>query len=787
MFRVARKIKEGSYFEPNNSTRRYIKFNRDIRRAGTISALVLILLFLWAAFPIINKAMEVEAIAGAAKASDTTLTMTSGSESASLNLTPAGSPNGVFASSSSSQTAKFGVVTNNHTGYTLSISALNNNGELTNSEANAVLNSITNPTDADVFNTSTALNGKWGYQPSKYNSAANTNFLPAPTTNATTLDVTGSANNELNNYTIGLGARVDHTKPAGSYTNTFILTAIGNPVTYSITYADSTGDTTVANLPTFGSDPTNHTQTGSISATSINLSSTIPTRTNYNFKSWCLGTVSNNSTTCTGTEYNAGASFNIDQTTANTSTLYAVWNPNITIKTNTGISKVTLNGTECTSTSGCTVTGLVYGQQYSLVATVSTGYSFTSWNAGSYGSVAANTASTTYTVGGGASTITPTAVLDKYTCIKQYRLQGSDGSWGSYTTESTEQVSGTCSYSKTLSGYKGSDTGANGSAATTSGISANGEDVTLQVSMYRNTYTVSLTKGTGINSVSVTGTGVKSGSGAASATVYHGGTVTIAATLLSNEYYWVNWTGSSTYTNQSSSVYVTSDRSFVANGIKCTNNTVSGYMQNFTVPTYPCNTSGTLTDSRDNQNYTVAVINGKWWMTRNLAIGCNGSGSSYGSGRTTRSLTSSNSNVSSTWSTGNAGNLVDDTNASRTTANMQCNATYGAFYNYIAATAGTIYGDKNTTEASSSICPSGWRLPAKTEQTGIKSYMAAFNPVAGGAYSIGYLSFTNTGRWWSSTAQSNGVYRYYLGYYGTYMDTAGYTLDQGIYVRCIKA
>ena len=96
-------------------------------------------------------------------------------------------------------------------------------------------------------------------------------------------------------------------------------------------------------------------------------------------------------------------------------TLTATMVYSVTIKTVTGISKVTLNGVECTSTSGCTVNNLTEGESYNLVATLATGYNFASWNAGTNGSIAnTSSASTTYTVGNGDSAVTPSATPKTY-------------------------------------------------------------------------------------------------------------------------------------------------------------------------------------------------------------------------------------------------------------------------------------------------------------------------------------------------------------------------------------
>ena len=665
----------------------YISFYRNLRISGIASSFALLILLTLAVCPIVlhNNSAEASSLA-----STTTLTMALGSSSANLMITPKDG-SGTFSSSTTSETAKFGITTNNYTGYTLTISAADDNGLLTNTDTtittNNTLSSISSATDTATFSSSssTALNGKWGYLPSKYNSEENITFRPAPTTTASTLDTTSIANTKksgassdtvdctnynCNDYTIGLGARIDYTKPAGNYTNIFILSAVGNPVPYAITYADDTGDISVDNLPSFAGDTSNHTQTGNISSDIVTLSSTIPTRTGYTFSSWCLGTVSSNGTVCTGTEYSSGADFGIDQTTTNTTTLYATW------------------------------------------------------------------------------------TINQYTCTKRYRLQNADGTFpDTYTTdtEAEEQVDygSTCTYSKTITDYKGTVAGGtepstNDETGTTTATMPVG-GLTLSLDFYRNTYALTINRNT-TYIASTTGAG----------TYRWGQSVAITATAASGGAF-NGWSVSSGSTGTFASASSASTTYTMPKGAStiyadgksnCT--AISGTMQAFTGTATYCSTSGTLSDSRDNQNYTVAKINNQWWMTRNLAIGCNGSGSTYGSSVSSKSLTSSNSNVSSTWSTPTA-LLSTSANSSSTsgytTAAMQCNSTYGAWYNYMAATAGTISGSSNSTEASYSICPSGWRLPTNAEFSAITSSASAFSPVTGGYYNLGSLQNTSLGYW----------------------------------------
>lgn len=196
------------------------------------------------------------------------------------------------------------------------------------------------------------------------------------------------------------------------------------------------------------------------------------------------------------------------------------------------------------------------------------------------------------------------------------------------------------------------------------------------------------------------------------------------------------------------------------------------------------NTQYTLTDSRDTQSYTVAKLgDGNVWMTRNLAIGCNGSGANYGNTISSKALTSSNSNIDSNWSTPTnsltMGNSWDD-------PRIACSSTYGAWYNYATTTAGTITGSSNTTDATKDICPAGWRLPTYSEFNGITSYKDTFKPVTGGSYVSGNLVDTSYGIWQSATTSAT-TSRYRLDYNSNtnlYTHYDGNRLI-GAYVRCI--
>ncbi len=384
----------------------YIKNQKTARLLGASASILLLTLFALTILPVSSKPSTAEA---AGTSSSTTITTSAAT--ASVDLTTISS-DGTFASSSSSEQASFGVTTTNYTGYTLTITAADDAGTLTNTTSTGSFSSISGVVDEKTFDDS-SYNGKWGWKPSKYNSVDNVAYWPSPTTIATTLDVTDAPNSIANTYTIALGARAAYTQPTGTYAKTVILTATANPSAYSITYTDNTGDASVTNIPDATSSTTD--------ATSINLSSVTPSRTGYIFNGWCSEAPTASGTVCSGTTYSVGGSYDIDQTTTNITTLYATWtipDYSITIKPSTGIASVSLNGTSCSNTSGCVVSNLTYGQTYSLTATIASGYTFSSWytdglgNVGTTGTatiVDITNATTSFKVGEGVATITAIA------------------------------------------------------------------------------------------------------------------------------------------------------------------------------------------------------------------------------------------------------------------------------------------------------------------------------------------------------------------------------------------
>ena len=708
----------------------YIAKQKYARIFGIASLSILIILLTLAACPVVLTDPSAEA-AVAPVASTTSLDMTTGYVSAGVNIVLT-SANGNFAKSADADKAKFGVKTNNYTGYTLQVVGPDDNGLLTNTDTSITtantLSSITTPITEAVFDTTT-YNNKWGMIPNKYviksgsssvviDNTVSQNFLPAPTTAGTTLNITDEPNKTsqdtystditelvMDDYEIGLGARVDYTRAAGNYKNTFQLVAVANPVAFAISFDQTTGD--VSNMPS-PLAPTS--TTGAI--TSITLPNTTPVRPGYTFKSWCEGTVggttANPATTCTGTEYNTGATYYLDQTITNTTTLFAVWTPNtqsvsFTLGTGATSVKVCIVAGDCTgenlkgtaTSSAPTVSGLTYNNTYyfypTFQNTTAGEYSFGSWSTGN-GSVgvlgSVTTANTTFTIGQGNGVIvlnaTPTTFNDVFsgkTKIGQYyKMQDMD----------------------------------NGTESKMCDRVANGQSTTLIDIRDNKTYSVAKING---------------------------------------------------------NCWMTDNLKLGYDATNGADNTTAGVA------------SITLTEDDSNIVFTEAETTaGKRVLTTYdlQTYGKNTTGSNYCYG-TYNDTTQTGWGPAYQYSCIHSG--VTEHSGGMT-----------VWYNYTLATAGTIIDENttssspatNTTEATESICPKGWTLPSKT-QIDSQRNIASFSPVLGGGYFNGTLYFEDThGYWWGSTAY-NGARRYLLYYNGSSLYTSGNNRHDGLYVRCVQA
>ena len=204
----------------------------------------------------------------------------------------------------------------------------------------------------------------------------------------------------------------------------------------------------------------------------------------------------------------------------------------------------------------------------------------------------------------------------------------------------------------------------------------------------------------------------------------------------------------------------------------------------------------TLRDARDDQTYTVRKLaDGNCWMTSNLALKLS-AGQEYTSD-TTDLTTKSSWTVTST----HTGNHVT--------------GSYGTYYNWYAATAGTGTSSSRSTTINDSICPKNWRLPYGTAATDSKSWANLFNAygflsggpnvgtnvylqaplsiIKAGRYVSGYGYNGSVAYYWSATSGSSSGHAYILfinesnSVSTAYLDTTynDSAMVRGLTVRCV--
>ncbi|MBR6505688.1 hypothetical protein IKT18_02560 [Candidatus Saccharibacteria bacterium] len=799
-----------------NCLKKQIVITRITRSTGITSILILILLSLATINPIYIKSEYAEATTGTA--TESMLTFNSTSTTASVNLAIS-SKTGTFATSGTNEKAAFSISTNNYTGYTLTLKSTGSDTNLTSNDNNSIT-TLPSSTTYDVFSSSEAtgqtLNNRWGFIPNYYNSIANTtNYYPAPTSSdVAVINSTIEANSvdgisNADTYTIGLGIRANYASAAGTYTNdTFILEYIANPITYSITFSDNTSDSTVANLPS--------TMSSSTLQTSVTLPSAAPTRTGYTFNKWCLGTVSDNGTTCTGTEYVSSASFGIDQTIDNTNiTLYATWTLNcIALPSGTGIMQT-------------------YTITPEVLASVCEG------------------SSTTLTDRRDNNTYTVTKIQGTLWMTQNLRITGVVSSLDSnFTTYDSVNVcksdltSGN-SYTEPRCHDSGNNTNGvwyNYAAASAETIVGDTNNTTTKEDICPAgwrlpDYNTNNTAGS-INSLFVT---------SAASTDYFtpvaGGYY--GDETLNNTSYGLWWSNAANdsinryylYSNGNSlTINVNDGRRYDGFYIRCVLETRTiediTYMQDITpriIANTPAGTATTLLDNRDNKEYNVAKLaDDNIWMTQNLdhdIVTTNGfytfANTDLGHGSTP--------NTSATWTANTATYATDDTtwnyrtnepesynpgdlcwngtlgNYNLTTGTTACgndkHMHIGNYYNWTAAVAMNNSSSYTTGEedVDQSICPAGWRLPTLD---GDKSYdnlvtTLGLTPgtsgniqnapayfVYGGERSGSSGVVGGRGNYWSSVISDNS-YAYELGFDSNDSISTIIRRYYGISIRCV--
>ena len=748
------------------------------------------------------------------------------------------------------------VSTNNYTGYTLSIEASNSNARNLSDGNGHSIETINTTISANEFSNNSNYNNKWGYKPSQYitnNNGTNTtvqneNYLPAPTTLGDTIDITSTANatNNSNSYNVAFGAKVDNTMPTGAYSGVFVYRTIANDIGYVIYYNENTEDQ-VDNMP--DPNPEEATIAGgtTTSESYATLSNNTPTRTGFTFSGWCdVATTEDPTThnqTCSGNTYNAGADYGIDQTMDNTNIeLYAIWTKKtytITLDQNeattsgststiatqglTTLDPITLPQRSYTI-SGFTAGTNASGASVSSTATLTSNYTFNGW----YKEAAA-----TNKIANNSTTPALQANTDYTNSSSQWTNDGPVTLYAGWTAQAKTlptitKTGYTCGWSTNQSAtnytYNSGGSLTPNTNYTLYGVCVIKDDLNLRVSFDSNVQSVEVKSG------SATGTTI--------------GTVTTSGDSVSgltfgDDYYLVptydsgygldSWSkdsgtvGSLSSTTDAYPYYTIGDGT---NGVTLSSksscqSTISGYMQDFKpCSDLPVNTTGTLTDSRDNQSYTVAKLaDGKWWMTSNLNI----------AGGTALSVDDTDFVDTYTLPTSNNWTVVDgklvlpasSPSASGTyfntdnyafvfnSSNTDCitRAPCYSYYSWKAATAGSGL-NRNNIDAPYSICPKNWRLPnSKSTVSSNSDYyqLAVTYGMTSGSLSESTPNFYNQagpntvpnfyitdrpnnyleGVYWSSTA-AQGLLSYAFYFTDSYIETALDSSNRNGYaVRCV--
>lgn len=240
-----------------------------------------------------------------------------------------------------------------------------------------------------------------------------------------------------------------------------------------------------------------------------------------------------------------------------------------------------------------------------------------------------------------------------------------------------------------------------------------------------------------------------------------------------------------------------------------------------TLATLMPNTGSTTTlyDIRDGNEYTVAKLaDGYYWMTENLRLGKSGgeiialtdadsdlpTGTTFdlkasGMGSTQPDATNGDCNVGD-WHPSHTKQYLDVSHLCINTITPS----YGTYYNWYTAVAGTAGYDNINSEALGSICPKGWKLPPFSGEgsyynllftkMGLSSNDASSTTMqqpptsfllSGLAYGTGLGSQGTDGLYWSSTADNN-TRAYYL-YFLSSDVSPREAIDKGIglSVRCL--
>lgn len=621
--------------------------------------------------------------------------------------------------------------------------------------------STINATAGDVGLTLSSLESNtWGYNLGTTTPDANSTYLGVPTSSdapilSTVSTPTGQANDA---YKLSFGAKVDTTLPAGEYATTLTVAVVAQPRTVTITFDGNAAD---------GGSMLQQTI---IAGDTENLTANAFTRTGYEFTGWNTDAEGN------GTAYADEAAFTASGDEQRV-TLYAQWQK-LTFACTARYKLQNADGSYPDDFTTVTVSDAIeYGEVCSYT-TAQDSSQYTNQSAS-----ATVTGPTTLTVGTNGQV--PRRTYSLTVAENSSYLSNPTGSgtyrWGQTVTIGVTKTANETCYSYSTPTW--SRTSGSGTLNSTSGTSVtftmgtSNATVTATNSRSNVNQTITFRTSGGASAITLNGTSRTNGQTMSIAC----GTYNLSGSFSSGYEFssWSNSGGSIANRNTLSTRYtVNGPGTITLTGKSSAPPTPTGYMQDFTLEQceyYAGSSNYTLRDERDNNSYTVRYINGACWMTQNLRL----------PGGTT--LTTSDSNVTRNYTLPDS--HISGFN-SYTVASMYngTSTSYGAYYNYCAASAGTVCSETVAQDATQDICPKGWRLPTHSEQNGITGtgYVSAFSPVYSGFYSGGTPYNTgSSGYWWSATAY-NIRSQYSLYYSGSDLDTSPYSKRRGHSVRCIR-
>ena len=334
---------------------------------------------------------------------------------------------------------------------------------------------------------------------------------------------------------------------------------------------------------------------------------------------------------------------------------------------------------------------------------------------------------------------------------------------------------------------------------------------TAATGTYSNTFTLTVTANDVPYNITYNGNGATNPE-ATTGEAAEGSTVTLAAAPTREGYEFQGWCDKST-TNATcpsgGTVYEAEGDYTLANSANAV--TLYAMWKQDTVCILNGESVTEITDPRDGNVYKVRrLADGQCWMIQNLRLG--------DSKLKDRTLTPENTDLNGIesytlpesadkFSTSNGDETqYINTKYVDTTLDSNNGEKIGAYYNWYAATAGTgTYNMAANTDAASSICPKGWRLPKGGSSGDFQKLITAMgidinsagstamqdpdgpNFVLSSYYYGSYVTILgSTGYYWSSTAGSSSNFAYYLGLGSSNVGpTASYVKYYGNSVRCI--